>query len=402
MKEDEVNLPPYTVDKTVSSMSQVIDWGLEQMNVPTAWKESKGAGIKIAVLDTGHPIHSDTDLNCKPGFNAFDGTEAIFDRNGHQTHCTGIICGLDNNQGMVGVAPKSKCISVKVLSDSGSGSWSSVAAGLDHCINTKPDIVSMSLGGQSPSPILESRIKTLYDMNIPVVCAAGNSGNNGVNWPAAYAETIAIAAFDKNGKVASFSSRGEAVEWAAPGVNIYSTYLRNTYASLSGTSMACPFMVGVIALMLSKHKKQEQETGKNDCKTVEEIREHLKKYTMDKGRLGRDNDWGYGVIDIDAMFGGSSTSSDSKSSESSKSSKSSRSSGSSKSSISSKSSKPEEHDGRAPMGILPWGFLGLFICSVVIIFIVSKCTEDDVDIPEPPEYDSNSFWDDKFEKDFQE
>jgi subtilisin family serine protease len=151
--------------------------------------------------------------------------------------------------------------------------------------------------------MLESRIKKLYEMNIPVVCAAGNTGQGGVNWPAAYDETIAVAAHDKNGRVASFSSRGDRVEWAAPGVNIYSTYLNNGYASLNGTSMACPFVAGVIALMLAKHKRQEKETGKNDCKTVEQIREHLLKYTMDKGKIGKDNAWGYGVIDVEKLIG---------------------------------------------------------------------------------------------------
>ena len=141
-------------------------------------------------------------------------------------------------------------------------------------------------------------------MNIPVICAAGNSGDGGVNYPAAFDETIAVAAYDKYGKVARFSSKGEKVEWAAPGVNVYSTYLNNGYASLSGTSMACPFIAGVVALMLSKHKKQEEATGMNDCKTIAEIREHLLKYTNDKGAIGRDNSWGYGVIDVERLIGG--------------------------------------------------------------------------------------------------
>ena len=141
-------------------------------------------------------------------------------------------------------------------------------------------------------------------MNIPVVCAAGNSGDGGVNYPAAFDETIAVAAYDRWGKIANFSSKGEKVEWAAPGVNIYSTFLNNGYASLSGTSMACPFITGVICLMLAKHKKQEAETGKNDCKTIAEIREHLLKYTKDKGEVGKDNSWGYGVIDVEKLIGG--------------------------------------------------------------------------------------------------
>ena len=212
--------------------------------------------------------------------------------------------GQSNRNGRC--CPDAKCISVKALNKV---KWklSSLADALDYAIEMKPDLVSMSLGGPSPSPVLESRIKKLYEMNIPVICAAGNTGEGGVNWPAAFDETIAVAAYDKYGNVARFSSKGEKVEWAAPGVNIYSTFLNNGYASLSGTSMACPFIAGVVALMLSKHKKQEEATGMNDCKTVAEIREHLLKYTNDKGAVGRDNSWGYGVIDVEKLIKGGDT-----------------------------------------------------------------------------------------------
>ena len=301
MKRNRTFLPEFKVDLVVSELSQVVDWGLKQMNVPDTWKVTQGEDIVCMVIDTGHPIHSDLQDNLILGKNFIKG-ETIYDKNGHQTHCSGIICAKNNDFGMVGVAPKSQCISAKALSNSGSGSYQGLAEALDYAIEKKPDVISMSLGGPNSSPALESRIKKLYDMNIPIVCAAGNSGQGGVNWPAAYKETIAVAAFDKNGKVANFSSKGEMVEWAAPGVGIYSAYLNNAYASLSGTSMACPFIAGVICLMLAKHKKQERETGKNDCKTVEQIREHLLKYTQDKGEVGRDKSWGYGVIDVKKLI----------------------------------------------------------------------------------------------------
>jgi subtilisin family serine protease len=148
----------------------------------------------------------------------------------------------------------------------------------------------------------------LYKMNIPVVCAAGNSGSSGVGYPAAFPESIAIAAFDKRGMIAHFSSRGSQVDWAAPGADIYSTYLNQSYASLSGTSMACPFMAGVIALMIAKHREQEKRTGKNDCKTVQDIRDHLLKYTNDKGSVGKDSSWGYGVVDVQKLLATTTTS----------------------------------------------------------------------------------------------
>jgi subtilisin family serine protease len=301
--EHETKLPKYEINEQLGSLSQRIDWGLRQLNVPKTWSITRGGGITVMVIDTGHPVHPDIGDNAIEGKNCISG-EPIEDENGHQLHCTGIICAKDNQTGMVGVAPEAKCISVKALNKSGSGSYYGLAEALDYAIEVKPDLVSMSLGGPTPSPVLQERIKTLYELNIPVICAAGNSGDGGVNYPAAFDETIAVAAYDKYGKVARFSSKGEKVEWAAPGVNIYSTFLNDGYASLSGTSMACPFIAGVVALMLAKHKKQEEATGMNDCKTVAQIREHLLKYTNDKGAVGRDNSWGYGVIDVEKLIGG--------------------------------------------------------------------------------------------------
>ena len=169
---------------------------------------------------------------------------------------------------------------------------------LEYAKKIKPDIISMSLGSSSAYPPMHKVIKDLYEMNIPVVCAAGNSGQAGVSYPAAFEECIAIAAYDSAGRIANFSSKGEEVDWACPGVNISSTFLNNSYARLSGTSMACPFMAGIIALMLAKHRKLEKSGIYNDCIEVESIRKHLLKYTDDKGAVGKDNSWGYGVIDV--------------------------------------------------------------------------------------------------------
>jgi minor extracellular protease Epr len=300
--ESETSLPPVEVVVEYATFSQITDWGLRQLNVPETWKVTDGEGMTAMVIDTGHPVHPDIGDNARRGENFIEG-EPIEDENGHQSHCTGIICAKNNDIGMVGVAPGAKCISVKALAKNGSGSYAGLAAALDYAIEVKPDIVSMSLGGSAPSEMMHSKIKKLYEMDIPVVCAAGNTGKGGVNWPAAYDETIAVAAYDKSGNIAYFSSRGEKVEWSAPGVGIYSTYLNNGYASLSGTSMACPFITGVILLMLAKHKKEEELVGgENDCKTVEQIREHLLKYTDDMGAVGRDEDWGYGVIDVEDLI----------------------------------------------------------------------------------------------------
>jgi major intracellular serine protease len=304
-------IPKFEVEHVIQTLSQVTDWGLQQHKVPATWQVTQGEGEAIYVIDTGWSGHPDLDII--KGHNAVRG-ETIDDGNGHQTHCMGIIAAKNDDAGMVGVAPKAKIVAVKGLANNGSGSYYSILNALKFCLNAAkgehpdlptPTIISMSLGapGDMGSEI-HGIIKELYNLNIPILCAAGNSGRRGVDYPGAYPETIAIAAYDKNGNIANFSAIGEQVDFAAPGVQIYSTWLNNGYAKLNGTSMATPFMAGVTALLLAKHRKQVDGFGRpqNDCQTVEQIREHFKKYAIDKGPAGHDNHWGYGIVDTNKLI----------------------------------------------------------------------------------------------------
>jgi len=299
-----IRLPPFKVNRVITTLSaQTIPWGIKQNNIPDTWKITKGDGIKVMVIDTGYTNHSDL-IGCtsKELSRSFvDGETYIDDENGHSTHCTGIIGARDNEFGMVGVAPEATIINCKVLGKDGFGSDDNINNALMYALEIKPDVISMSLGGPSANTLTHRLIQGLKDLNIPVIAAAGNEGSQGMGYPALFPETIAIAAYDKNGNIARFSSVGEEVDFAAPGVDIYSTWLKNSYASLQGTSMATPFMAGVVALLIAKHRKQEKETGKNDCTTVEEIRQHLLKYS-NRGVIGRDNSWGYGIVDINKLI----------------------------------------------------------------------------------------------------
>ena len=307
--ENDVHATPVYVKKIISNSRQVKCWSIKDTNIPKTWEITKGKGKTCMVIDTGISNHVDLRDNITSngrGFvrlrNGRIDTNWI-DRNGHGTHVAGIIAAKDNNIGMVGVAPESKVIPAKALGDNGNGSFEWINNALRYAIDVKPDVVCMSLGAFVSDPSQHRLIRILYDMNIPVVCAAGNNGyNGGINYPAAYPETISVAAFDKNGNIADFSARGTEIDWAAPGVDVYSTWLNNRYIKLDGTSMAAPYIAGVILLLLAKHEIQEKETGKNDCKTVEDIRKHLLKYTIDKGMVGRDDYWGYGVLDIESIF----------------------------------------------------------------------------------------------------
>lgn len=297
----DIFLFPHTVKKVVSSLTQSIGWGVKQLRVPDTWTVTRGQGIKVMVIDTGYTDHPDLQgaieiSECK-SFLRYE--PSITDLNGHSTHVCGIIGARDNQAGMVGVAPESNIITVKVLGEDGSGDFEAIRKALRYAKDVKPDVINMSLGSTAYDNEMHKIIKELHDMNIPIVAAAGNDGmGNAVNYPGKYPEVICVTAFDKNGNPARFNSTGPETDFSAPGVDIYSTWLNKEYANLSGTSMATPFMAGVVALLLAKHRKQEIETGKNDCKTVDEIKQHLTKYADDKGLIGKDDTWGYGVVDI--------------------------------------------------------------------------------------------------------
>lgn len=316
MKEykNPVHLPPFEVKHVVATLSQTIDWGLQNLKVPNTWTESTGKGITVLVIDTGCPVqvrdgnmvvHPDLDgaiqlSQCK----SFISGEGIEDVQGHSSHCCGIIGARNNAIGCVGYAPDCSIVTYKGLDKNGSGSMNQISEALEYAADClKPDIISMSLGSIMPDERMHRAIKRLYDMNIPVIAAGGNGGSaEGVNYPGEYEEVVTIAAYDQRNGIANFSAVGEGIDFAFPGVEIYSTYLNGGYAKLSGTSMATPAAAGVVALLLAKHKKQEAETGKNDCKTVEQIKEHLKKYSTDYGISGRDKWFGWGIVDVSKMI----------------------------------------------------------------------------------------------------
>ena len=300
MTKHKFRLPPFRARHIVSTLSQAMGWGLTQLHVPETWTITQGEDINILIIDTGYSNHNDlVGAMIKEKCKSFVLTESIIDDfNGHSSHVSGIIGARNNDFGMVGIAPKCNIITYKVLDQSGVGEYQAIYNALKGAINLKPDIISMSLGGPDDDASIHRLIEDLYDMDIPIIAAAGNEGENGVMYPGNYEEVITVGAFDKDGKIANFSSVGDGVDFAAPGVQIYSTYLNNKFCIMNGTSQATPFFAGLVALLLSKHRKQEKETGQNDCKTITQIREHLIKYADDKGIVGKDKYFGYGVIDV--------------------------------------------------------------------------------------------------------
>ena len=280
----------------VYATAQSLPWGVDRIDAEKVHPYNKGTGIKIAVLDTGIDYtHPDLDDNYKGGYDFVNDDADPMDDNGHGTHVAGIIAAEDNGFGVVGVAPEAYIYAVKVLDSNGSGTVSDVIAGIEWAVDNNMQIVSMSLGTPTYSQSLRDACNAAYNAGLLLVAAAGNNGNlfgigDNVVYPAKFDSVIAVAATDENDERASFSSTGPEVELAAPGVNINSTYLGGSYRLLSGTSMACPHVTGVAALVWKAYPYYNNT----------QVRERLQQTAEDLGDPGRDNWFGCGLVDAEA------------------------------------------------------------------------------------------------------
>ncbi|MEA3075386.1 MAG: in [Actinomycetota bacterium] len=277
-------------DRLVSASAQTLPTGIDRMDADLSSQLSgngSGAvsGPAVAVIDTGSGPHGD--LNVVGGFNCSTG-KSFDDGNGHGTHVAGTIGAKDDGNGVVGVAPGVRLYSVRVLNNQGSGSWSSVACGIDwvtrnaSALNIK--VASMSLGGggsddgncgNTNNDALHRAICRSVAAGVTYVVAAGNESTNlAASVPAAYDEVLAVTAVaDFNGRpggggaatcradvdetpadfsnfaIAGTADAGHTI--AAPGVCILSTWKGGGYNTISGTSMATPHVSGLAVLCLS-------------------------------------------------------------------------------------------------------------------------------------------------------
>ncbi len=312
--------------------SQVTPWGVDYVNAPLVWSsfgvtgyvDLNGDGdseIEVAIIDSGvDQDHPDLYANIKWGIAVQNGriSSRYNDLNGHGTHVTGTVAALNNDIGVVGVAPDVEVYMVKALGASGSGTWSDLIIAIDLAVkgpdgvidadgdgvivgdpdDDAPEVISMSLGGSSPPTELHDIIIAAYNWNITIVAAAGNEGADIPSYPAAYPEVIAVGAINSTEGVPWWSNRNPEV--TAPGVDILSTYPDDTYETLSGTSMATPHVSATVALMqaarLANNLDPLPPGTENDTDTST-IRGILHVTAKDLGSTGYDPDYGYGTID---------------------------------------------------------------------------------------------------------
>jgi len=302
-EEPTYRIPPDELVPTTLCAIQaeeLTDWGHATLNVPECWKATKGRGATVAVLDTGiDQTHDDLRGQIVASQDFTGSRNGVSDVQGHGTFCAGQIVAAENGTGMIGVAPQSRLIVAKVLGDSGSGSTSGINRGIDWAVQQGADVVSMSLGGPSPDAASQQTVLRAQQAGVIVCAAAGNEGprEGTVGYPGGFPECICVGATDKNNVVASFSSRGPQVFVAAPGVGIRSCYPGNRFATMSGTSMATPYVAAVACLWVAAHP----EIAKRDRPAA--FRKALMEMSLDLGPAGRDTAYGYGLAQPAKMLG---------------------------------------------------------------------------------------------------
>jgi len=307
--DDVVELLPTRVERDGTEASGFA-WGLEKIGVPEARTQFGllGTGVRVGIIDTGcdgkHP-----DLQGKVvAFKDFvDGKTETYDDQGHGTHCCGTIAGGNAGGTHIGVAPEARLVVAKSLNAQGSGydSWLLGAMEFmadpdgDPATADAPVVVNNSWGSSGNDTTFVDAVKAWLALGIVPAFAAGNSGPFGrtVGIPGGYLESFAVGSTSSWDWASVFSSRGP-VTWdgvdhvkpdvAAPGSSIYSAKAGGGYTKLSGTSMACPHVTGVIALMFQARPGL----------TVAQVRPALESTAKDLGDDGKDNTYGAGRIQV--------------------------------------------------------------------------------------------------------
>jgi thermitase len=245
----------YFASFTPNDTSYSSQWGPQKIQCPAAWDLGQGStSVVVAIIDTGiDKNHLDLNTKFVAGRDFVNNDSDPDDDNGHGTHCAGIAAASTNNaRGIAGVGFNTRLMGVKVLNSSGSGSLTAVANGITWAADNGANVLSMSLGSTGGSSTLQSAVDYAWNAGKVVVAAAGNDGNTNAQYPAFYTNCIAVASTTTSDTRSSFSTYGSWVDVAAPGSSIYSTYDGNSYATLSGTSMACPHVAGLAALLFAK------------------------------------------------------------------------------------------------------------------------------------------------------
>lgn len=277
---------------------QVTPWGIVNVRANQAWGSGPGAvhvlagrptgaGVKVAIVDTGidakHP-----DLRVAGGYNVINPRSEPIDDNGHGTFAAGIIGARDNQIGIIGVAPEAQLYAVKVLKSHGGGDIADVVSGIQWCVENGMSVINLSLGITFDSPAVKAACDAAWNNGKGAILCAAAGNNEPVVWPANYGSVISVGGTDSSNNIGSFSSQGPPVEICAPGLEVFSTGRDGTYVRNTGTSFSAPHVAGAAALLFSTGRYSD----------AAHVRQHLRNTVVDLGEPGRDPTFGFGRLDL--------------------------------------------------------------------------------------------------------
>lgn len=252
--------------------------------------------IKIAIIDSGiDNKHKALKGKIKGEFNAINPSMPAIDELGHGTAVAGVIAAEDKDLGLMGVSPNVELYSVKVLDNHGNGAVEDFVKGIEWSIENGMDIINLSFGISKDKQALKDSIDKAIENEIIIVSSAGNTYGGATEYPASYEKVISVNAVDSNNNIAPFASKGK-VDFSAPGVNIPIITLKDRNSISSGTSLATPYITGIVALILQNNEKYKINPNKD---THSQIYEHLKSLSKDLGIEGKDVIYGEGLVTID-------------------------------------------------------------------------------------------------------
>ncbi|MEV4630952.1 type VII secretion-associated serine protease mycosin [Micromonospora sp. NPDC049523] len=271
-------------------------WHLRYLKVAEAHKLSQGAGVTVAVIDTGVAPHPDLQNNLLNGTDTIPGGsgDGRQDAASHGTGMAGLIGAHGNggSNGALGIAPKAKILPIRYATSPGDGDPDRFADGIEWAITQNARVISASVGG-STSPKLTQAVRAAVEADIVVVAAAGNDPPDyGITFPAALDGVVAVGASDRNGNRAGISVKGNKMGILAPGVDIYSTSINGNYGKGTGTSLSTAIVAGAAALIRSRYPEL----------SAEEVVHRLTATAVDKGPPGHDDEYGDGVLDLMAAL----------------------------------------------------------------------------------------------------
>ncbi len=294
-------------------------WVFDMLDVLPAWQQSQGAGVTVAVIDSGvYGRVSDLtqQVTQGPDFTGVTTKPANPNWGVHGTWMASLIAGHGHDgggSGVIGVAPEAKLLSIRVIPDRADPRYNayehepeakiqqSLADGINYAVDSGAQVISMSIGYSSPSTVVRKALLNAFSHRAVVVASAGNSGSSSgaghdgqapESFPADYPGVISVGAVSSGGEVAGFSSSNLSVQVAAPGVNVPAQGRDGQYWYVSGTSPACALVAGVAALVKSRYPDLAPDL----------VARALTLTTTDRPANRYDSQVGFGIVDAAAAL----------------------------------------------------------------------------------------------------